>query len=359
VAVVGRMDVQDEKKKFACLSGERAMGDEPGTRRLLRMSAVPRAAPNGKVDLGDRVSALEKGKFRQGSRFSGDPRPVTGACVRVSARLCGPGPSGPSALVSPTTVAAVSSRVWCLRVYMKMSMYACVCGILVEAARAVQSRCTCKCVSAPSHVSPPPHPHPHPAPDSVPLQLRCTTLRSPALSNLWPTPLRHPGCDTQARSNPRPSASRAPPKSTTSFTTPSRVSAPARARCCPRVRGAIRLNAHTCMSVCWRRGGYTHVHMVCATVCRPRPMLASAAGRGASLTTAVLASGRNYSSLRSSVTRFRPNTAPDTAHLGPGYVVPELSPTYVCAEFVSQLRAVSCCVSPRLRQCTTCVGCLA
>jgi hypothetical protein len=43
------------------------------------------------------------------------------------------------------------------------------------------------------------------------------------------------------------------------------------------------------------------------------------------LTTGVDHSGRKYSTMRSAVPRFRPNTAPDTAHLGPGYVVPELA----------------------------------
>lgn len=50
------------------------------------------------------------------------------------------------------------------------------------------------------------------------------------------------------------------------------------------------------------------------------------------LTTGVAHSGRKYSTMRSAVPRFRPNTAPDMAHLGPGYVVPELAKPYVGCE---------------------------
>ena len=56
---------------------------------------------------------------------------------------------------------------------------------------------------------------------------------------------------------------------------------------------------------------------VCITVlCPPRPR----AGGKTALSTAVSKSGQRYSAMRSGVARFRPSGAPDTAHLGPGYI---------------------------------------
>jgi hypothetical protein len=47
-------------------------------------------------------------------------------------------------------------------------------------------------------------------------------------------------------------------------------------------------------------------------------------GSKATLTTSVEQSPQTYSTMRSPVPRFRPTTAPDTAHLGPGYVDPQI-----------------------------------
>lgn len=51
---------------------------DDGTRRLLRIPAVSNTAPRDKVPLGERVAALEMGRFRETSRFADDPKPVTG-----------------------------------------------------------------------------------------------------------------------------------------------------------------------------------------------------------------------------------------------------------------------------------------
>jgi hypothetical protein len=57
------------------------MGDDGlHTRRLLRIPAVSNTAPRDKVPLGERVAALEMGRFRETSRFADDPKAVTGVC---------------------------------------------------------------------------------------------------------------------------------------------------------------------------------------------------------------------------------------------------------------------------------------
>ena len=85
-----------------------------------------------------------------------------------------------------------------------------------------------------------------------------------------------------------------------------------------------------------------HVH----TTSRPSAAAAAALpGTSANLTTAIHQSGRKYSTMRSAVPRFRPNTAPDMEHLGPGYVVPELKSSYVSIASASRRRARLVCRS--------------